>query len=403
MTIEQIARKIIKDIKAWPEEARSSQDTGGPKTSWDEYKEQVQYEEYDSFEVFEETIESMVRDDVTDLSEKVIENLYRSRHTKDYDTTWEEKREDIVDAVFYHIKSEAETQEIEYSSMDTQYVRYNVDDLSIVAEVLSKVGPEEYIIRGYSEATGPGGEQGVANIEVLVDENGFEFITQDEFERAKQSLKPDGTKVKTTKEPSPPQEIKESEAQTIIVPIMEKKSEFSTQQEDQYQFDKQELKNYATEEKVIVNKGLIDLVNLLAKAFDKTPAEVLSKLKVALVDRKAKNDEHEKHQDTQKVNLGIITSQKEEVRTKINLNEVSGHSNYIFNPKIISAGVGLAGFHIEAGAKTYIDYSKAMVSDIGPSIEPYLKSFYNAVRDWPGFNAEGMDSYESLSKTDGSD
>jgi hypothetical protein len=80
MTIRQIARRIIKDIKAWPEEARQSQDVGGPKTSWDEYKEQTQYEEYDSFDVFEETIESMVRDDISELSEKVIENLYESEN-----------------------------------------------------------------------------------------------------------------------------------------------------------------------------------------------------------------------------------------------------------------------------------------------------------------------------------
>jgi hypothetical protein len=87
MTIRQIAQKIIKDIKAWPEEARQSQDDGGPKTSWDEYKEQIQYEEYDSFEIFEDTIESMVKDEVIQLSDKVIEKLYFSVHRWDYPTT----------------------------------------------------------------------------------------------------------------------------------------------------------------------------------------------------------------------------------------------------------------------------------------------------------------------------
>ena len=189
MTIEQIANRIIKDIKGWPEEASQSQDVGGPKTSWDAYKEQIQYEEYDSFEVFEETIESMVRDDISELSDKVITNLFSSIHKRNLAISIADKREDLMNDVFSHIRSEAETQDIEYSKIDIDYVRYNVDDISIVAEILSKVGPEEFIIRGYSEVTGAGGEQGVANISDLADEQGFEFISPDEFDRAKKSLK----------------------------------------------------------------------------------------------------------------------------------------------------------------------------------------------------------------------
>jgi hypothetical protein len=93
MTIKQIANRIIKDVKAWPEEARQSQYYGSPNTSWDEYKEQIQYEEYDSFEVFEEIIESMVGDEVSELSDKVIEILYRSTHKNNYSATSEGKRD----------------------------------------------------------------------------------------------------------------------------------------------------------------------------------------------------------------------------------------------------------------------------------------------------------------------
>jgi hypothetical protein len=189
MTIKQIANRIIKDIKAWPEEARQSQDVGGPKTSWDEYKEQIQYEEYDSFEIFEETIESMVRDDVSELSEKVIENVYRSTHKNNYPATSEEKREDILNLVLSYIGSEAALQDIEYENIEVEYFKYNVGDLMIVAELLSKVGPEEFLIRGYSEATGSGGEQGVGNLSYLADENGFKWISPEEFERVKNSFK----------------------------------------------------------------------------------------------------------------------------------------------------------------------------------------------------------------------
>ena len=84
MTIKQIGNKIIKEIKDWPDEAKQSQSESSPKTSWDEYKEQIQYEEYDSFEVFQETIESMVEDEVFDLPEEDIETIYQKMYNGKY-------------------------------------------------------------------------------------------------------------------------------------------------------------------------------------------------------------------------------------------------------------------------------------------------------------------------------
>jgi hypothetical protein len=185
MNIDQIAKRIIKAIKTWPVETRQSQDVGGPKTSWDEYKEQIQFEEYDSFE---ETIESMVKDEVIQLSEKVIEKLFRSIHKRDYPTTAQEREEEVIKSILLQVKSEAESQDIEYRKPDIKYIRYYDADLAIIAEVLAQVSPEEYLIQGYSEATGSGGEQGVANLSVLEDENGLERITAEEFEGKRYSF-----------------------------------------------------------------------------------------------------------------------------------------------------------------------------------------------------------------------
>jgi hypothetical protein len=189
MTIEQIANRIIKDIKAWPEEARQSQDDGGPKSCWDEYKEQIQYEEHDSFEVFEETVASMADEEVSKLSDKVINNLYGTLFTSNYPVPIDEKRKNIINEVLSYIKSEAECQDIEYEKIDVEFVRYSIGDLTIVAEFLSKVGPEEFLIRGYSEVTGTNGEQGLVNISDLADEQGFEWISLEEFNREKIGLK----------------------------------------------------------------------------------------------------------------------------------------------------------------------------------------------------------------------
>ena len=62
------------------------------------------------------------------------------------------------------------------------------------------------------------------------------------------------------------------------------------------------------------------------------------------------------------------------------------------DPEIMQAGIQLAGYHIEAGARSFAAYSKSMVADIGEAIKPYLRSFYEGVRYYPGFDNHGMDS-----------
>ena len=68
------------------------------------------------------------------------------------------------------------------------------------------------------------------------------------------------------------------------------------------------------------------------------------------------------------------------------------------DPEILQAGIQLAGYHIEAGARSFAEYSKAMIADIGEAIKPYLRSFYEGVRYYPGFDAKGMDSAENIDK-----
>jgi N12 class adenine-specific DNA methylase/predicted RNA methylase len=60
------------------------------------------------------------------------------------------------------------------------------------------------------------------------------------------------------------------------------------------------------------------------------------------------------------------------------------------DPEIVQAGIQLAGYHIEAGARSFAAYSKAMIADLGDAVKPYLRSWYEAVRHYPGFNSEGM-------------
>lgn len=56
-----------------------------------------------------------------------------------------------------------------------------------------------------------------------------------------------------------------------------------------------------------------------------------------------------------------------------------GTLNSGIDPEILQAGITLAGYHIEKGARTFAAYAKAMVGDLGDSVKPYLKSWYAAV------------------------
>jgi hypothetical protein len=50
------------------------------------------------------------------------------------------------------------------------------------------------------------------------------------------------------------------------------------------------------------------------------------------------------------------------------------------DPELMHAGLTMAGYHIEKGARTFAAYSKAMIDELGEAVRPYLKSFYMAVK-----------------------
>ena len=57
-----------------------------------------------------------------------------------------------------------------------------------------------------------------------------------------------------------------------------------------------------------------------------------------------------------------------------------GQVNTGLDPEIIQAGLTVAGYHIEKGARTFVAFAKAVVSDMGDSVRPYLKSWYMGVK-----------------------
>ena len=57
---------------------------------------------------------------------------------------------------------------------------------------------------------------------------------------------------------------------------------------------------------------------------------------------------------------------------------LGGTLNTGMDPEVLQAGLTLAGWHIENGARTFAAFTKAMLEDMGDIVKPYLKSWYAA-------------------------
>ncbi len=61
-----------------------------------------------------------------------------------------------------------------------------------------------------------------------------------------------------------------------------------------------------------------------------------------------------------------------------------GRLNANFDPEMAQDGIILAGYHIEAGARKFGAFAKAMIEDLGEGAREYLRSWYESARHWPG-------------------
>lgn len=87
---------------------------------------------------------------------------------------------------------------------------------------------------------------------------------------------------------------------------------------------------------------------------------------------------------------------KKRLRAKLN------NLNMGVDPEVLAIGLELTAGYIDRGVKKFADYSKAMINDLGDVVRPYLKAFYNGVRDMPEITGNGldkeMDDYDTVSR-----
>lgn len=67
---------------------------------------------------------------------------------------------------------------------------------------------------------------------------------------------------------------------------------------------------------------------------------------------------------------------------------------------MLSLGIELAAGYLDRGIYKINDFAKQLIEDVGDSMRPYIKAFYNGARDMPEVVNVGldkqMDSYDTV-------
>ena len=97
-----------------------------------------------------------------------------------------------------------------------------------------------------------------------------------------------------------------------------------------------------------------------------------------------------------------VAAAKERLRKKLSGNQL----NSGIDPELLTDGMIVAGAYIESGTCKFADFAKAMIADMGDSVKPYLLSFWEGARNYPGLDTSGMTSpaeakaeYDRLNQT----
>ena len=97
----------------------------------------------------------------------------------------------------------------------------------------------------------------------------------------------------------------------------------------------------------------------------------------------------------------VSDSRMEELKKRLK-SKLGGQLNVGVDPEILAIGAEMAVGYLERGVTKFADFARTMIDEVGDFMRPYLKSFYNAVRDMPEAQeyAGEMDDYQTVSSFD---
>lgn len=112
------------------------------------------------------------------------------------------------------------------------------------------------------------------------------------------------------------------------------------------------------------------------------------------------NGSKEQSQSQQSENKIFTEDAYEAARRR--MHERLNRLNAGLDPEMLSDGLIMAGYHVEKGARKFAEFAREMIREFGDKICPYLKSFYNGLRDLPEAAelSKEMDDYGTVAQFD---
>jgi hypothetical protein len=145
MTIEIVSKKIIEKLKLLPVDQNHKVGDSNLANFWEQYKEQLQFQLYLNYDIFEDNIKDMAYDEINELSDKVIRQIFTSIASS-YDplrwlpkwertpecysppATFEDKREHIIDTILLNIQALATSEEVVFEEIFPENKQENDDN-----------------------------------------------------------------------------------------------------------------------------------------------------------------------------------------------------------------------------------------------------------------------------------
>lgn len=117
-----------------------------------------------------------------------------------------------------------------------------------------------------------------------------------------------------------------------------------------------------------------------------------------MFDGKGKDEQSKPKTDIEKFADNKVFTADKVAAARARMKSKLSQLNSGLDPELMMDGMTIAGAYIESGVRKFGDYASAMIEDFGGNIKPYLLSFWESARHFPGLDTDGMTSVEDSKK-----
>ncbi len=96
----------------------------------------------------------------------------------------------------------------------------------------------------------------------------------------------------------------------------------------------------------------------------------------------------------------LVVERIESAAASVSTDVVSPEPARPFPDKLVVDAIAAGSAYLEAGVRRFEPWSAQMIRELGADVQPYLRSIYTALREWPGADAAGMDSDAEIRAAD---